>query len=296
MNTKVYMVTGVTSRIGKAIAMELAKTGETVIMVAHDNDRGAQLEQEISAATQNPNLDLQLCDFSNMSSVRNLGTIVLSRYDQIHALINNTSVYQTRRETTLDGFEKMFATNYIGPFLLTYLLRDRLVDAGSARVINLTSPSMVELDFDDLQNKNRFNSARAFSATQTANLLFTFELARRMQDTGVTVNAVHPGLTRSSFALIRFLSRLLLPSPSITAQEIVQVATAPEFENINGKFLYKGKEIEPASHVLDPAIQQRLWEVTEELTNAPEQGPNYDPTGSREMYDEHKQPPSLIQT
>src|SRR5512133_2306999 len=122
MTTKVYMVTGVTSGLGKAIALALAKTGETVVLVARDADRGAQVVKDISFATQNPNLDLQLCDLASLSSVRNLATIINNRYEKIDVLINNASVYKRDRETTIDGYETMFATNHLGPFLLTYLL------------------------------------------------------------------------------------------------------------------------------------------------------------------------------
>src|SRR5215216_879780 len=144
---KVYMVTGVTSGLGKAIVLELAKTGETVIMVARDADRAARVEKEISAATQNPNLDMQLCDLSNLSSVRNLGTVLISRYNKIDVLINNAGVYRNTRGTTIDGYETMFATNHLGPFLLTYMLMDRLMASGSGRIINITAPSTTELNF-----------------------------------------------------------------------------------------------------------------------------------------------------
>lgn len=293
METKVYMVTGVTSGLGKAIALELAKTGGTVIMVAHDMDRGKYVGDEIASATQNPKLDMQLCDLSNISSVRNLATVLNSRYNNIDVLINNAAVYKSRREISLDGFEKMFATNHLGPFLLTYMLLDRLLASGSARIINITAPSTVELNFDDLQSENRFNPMRTFGATKMANLLYTFELARRLENTGVTVNAFHPGLVRSSlmkeaFAPIRFLSWLLASPPKLAAQEVVRMATALEFETITGKFLRKGKEFEAAEYARDPANQQRLWQISETLTNAPEQGPNYDPTGSVEMFDKDK--------
>ena len=299
MNTKVYMVTGVTAGLGKAIAYELAKTGETVIMVARDSDRVAQVEKQISTATQNPNLDMQLCDLSNLSSVRNLGAILKSRYNNIHVLINNAGVYKKTRATTMDGYETMFATNHLGPFLLTYMLMDRLLASGSARIINITAPSTTELNFDDLQGEKNFNSLTAFGATKMANLVFTFELARRMENTGVTVNAIHPGLLKSgimkeSFAPIRFLTGLFSAPPSRAAQEVVKVALAPEFEDTNGKFLSKGKEIEPPAHALDPTIGLKLWEISEKLTNAREQGPNYDPTGSVAMYNDKEIPEGLI--
>jgi NAD(P)-dependent dehydrogenase (short-subunit alcohol dehydrogenase family) len=278
MNTKVYMVTGVTSGIGKAIPLELAKTGETVIMVERDAERAAKIEKEISSATQNPNLDMQLCDLSNFSSVRNLATILSSRYNNIDVLINNAAVYKRHRETSIDGFEKMFATNHLGPFLLTYLLLDRLLASGSARIINITAPSTTELHFDDLQGEKKFNSLNAFGATKMANLLSTFELARRMENTRVTVNAIHPGLVPSSimkeaFAPIRFLTWLFSSSPKRVAEEIVKVATAPEFENTTGKFLHRGREVEPPAYALNPAIQLKLWEMSEKLVDVPQTSP-----------------------
>jgi len=293
------MVTGVTSGLGKAIALGLANTAETVIMVARDADRAAQVEREISAATHNPNLDMQLCDLANLSSVRNLATIVSSRYNHIDVLINNASIYKRNRETSIDGYEMMFATNHLGPFLLTYLLLDRLLDSGSARVINITAPSTTQLNFDDLQGDKNFNSVNAFGATKMANLLFTYELARRMENTGVTVNALHPGLVRSTLmkeaiAPIRFITWLLSSPADRAAEDVVKVATSPEFEQTRGKFLHRGKEIEPAAYALDPANQSRLWEISEKLTHAAEQGPNYDPTGSVAMYNDDNIPEGLI--
>jgi retinol dehydrogenase-13 len=299
MNTKVYMVTGVTSGLGKAIALQLARTGETVIMVARDADRGAQVVKEISSATQNANLDLQLCDLANLSSVRNLGTIIHNRYEKIDALINNASVYKKNRETSVDGYEKMFTTNHLGPFLLTYMLMDKLIASGSARVINIAAPSRTQLNFDDLQGEKSFNSLTAFGASKMANLLFTYELARRMENRGVRVNAVHPGLVRSTLmkealAPLRLLTWLFSAPADRAAADIVKLATSPEFENTHGKFLHKGKEIEPAAYALDPANQLKLWKVSEELTKAPEQGPNYDPTGSVAMFNDHDIPDGLI--
>jgi len=293
------MTTDVTSRLGKAIALALAKTGETVIMVARDADRGAQVEKEISAATQNSNLDLQLCDLANLSSVRNLGTILMNRYDKIDVLINNASVYKKNRETTVDGYERMFATNHLGPFLLINLLIDKLLASGSARVINITAPSTTQLNFDDLQGEKSFNSLNAFGASKMANLLFTYELARRLENTGVRVNALNPGLMRTSMVkeapvLMRLISWLFSSSPDRAAEDVVKLATAQEFADTHGKFLRKGKEVEPAEYALNPAIGLKLWEISEQFTKASEQGPNYDPTGSIAMYNDDNIPEGLI--
>jgi len=299
MNTKVYVVTGATSGLGKAVALELARTGATVILVARDPERGAQVQREISNATNNSNVELELCDLSNLSSVRNLAVILKNQYDKIDVLINNAGVYKRRRAVTLDGFEEMFAANYLGPYLLTRYLLDRLRSSSSARIINVTAPSTTELNFDDLQGEGQFNPLNAFGATKMANLLFTFELARRLQDTNIRVNAVHPGLVRSSLmreapAPLRFLIWLTSSAPEQAARDVVSLATEPEFENTHGKFIRKGEEVEPPAYALDPDVRQKLWEVSENLTDADEPAANYDPTGSVAMHNDKEIPAGII--
>ena len=275
MADKVFVVTGATSGIGKALASDLAKSGETVVMVARDADRGSAALQEIAGATQHSNLDLQLCDLAVLSSVRNLAEILKSKYEKINVLINNASVYKRTRVVTVDGFEEMFAANHLGPFLLTNLLLEPLQAAaqadGSARILNVTAPSTVQLNFDDLQWERRFDSLTAFGATKMANLLFTFELARRLENTGITVNAIHPGLARSGLMreasfLVRLLTRLASRPPEKVSGAIMQAAVAPEFQRTTGKFLRNGKEIEAAAYAHDRSAQQQLWEISEQLT------------------------------
>ena len=275
MADKVYVVTGATSGIGKALASDLAKTGGTVVLVARDADRGNSTLQEISAATQNANLDLQLCDLSILSSVRNLAEILKSKYEKTDVLINNASVYKRTRVVTVDGFEEMFAANHLGPFLLTNLVLELLQAAvqvnGSARILNITAPSTVMLNFNDLHGERNFNSLNAFGASKMANLLFTFELARRLENTGITVNAIHPGLTRSGIMreasfLMRFFTRLASSPPEKVSGAITQTAVATEFQKTTGKFLHNGKEIEASAYAHDRSAQQRLWELSEQLT------------------------------
>ncbi len=272
---KVFVVTGVTSAIGKALAADLAKTGETVVLVARDADRGDATLRELSRRAQNPNLDLQLCDLSILSSVRNLAEILKSRYETIDVLINNAGVYNRKRVVTVEGFEEMFAANHLGPFLLTNLLLEPLQAAvqanGSARVLNLTAPSTIPLELDDLQSEKKFNSLNAFEATKTANLLFTFALARRLENTGITVNAIHPGLARSGaakevFILMRLFARLTSRPPEKASGSILQTAIAPEFEKMTGKFLHNGREIDAPAYAHDRDAQQRLWEISDRLT------------------------------
>jgi NAD(P)-dependent dehydrogenase (short-subunit alcohol dehydrogenase family) len=275
MASKVFVVTGVTSGIGKALALSLAKTGEHVVLVARDAQRGNQLEQEIRSQMQDPNIEVVLSDLSSLSSVRNVAAVIKSKHEKIDVLINNAAVYKQRREISTDGFERMFVTNHLGPFLLTHLLLTPLMTSGSARILNITAPSSVELDFDDLQGERTFNSLRAFGATKMMNLLFTFELARRLENMGVTVNAIHPGLARSSLmneagGLMRFFLRLASAPAERVAVNIVRVAMDPEFEKITGRFLHKSKEIEAPAYAHDREAQKRLWEISSNLAQVSE--------------------------
>jgi NAD(P)-dependent dehydrogenase (short-subunit alcohol dehydrogenase family) len=275
MENKVFVVTGATSGIGKALAFDLAKTGEVLVLIARDAERGSAALQEIRLATQNFNISLELCDLSVLSSVRNVAEILKSKYQKIDVLINNAGVYRRRRVTTVDGFEEMLAANHLGPFLLTNLLLESLQAAvqanGSPRVLNITAPSTVPLNFDDLQSERNFNSLKAFGATKTANLLFTFALARRLENTGILVNAIHPGLARSGLMkegsiFMRLFTRLASRPPQKVTGSIVRVATAPEFEKTTGRFLHNGEEIEAPAYAYDRAAQERLWELSEALT------------------------------
>jgi retinol dehydrogenase 12 len=270
MANKVFVVTGVTSGIGKALALRLAKTGENIVLVARDAQRGNQLEQEIRSQMQEPNIELVLSDLSSLSSVRNAAAVIKSKHQRIDVLINNAAIYKQRREVSTDGFERMFVTNHLGPFLLTQLLLSPLMTSGSARILNITAPSTVELDFDNLQGEQNFNSLRAFGATKMMNLLFTFELARRLENTGVTVNAIHPGLARSSLmneagGLMRFFLRLASAPAERVAVDIVRVAMEPQFEKVTGRFLHKAREIEAPAYAHDREAQKRLWEISSNL-------------------------------
>jgi NAD(P)-dependent dehydrogenase (short-subunit alcohol dehydrogenase family) len=267
MPNKVIVLTDATSGIGKALAVDLAKTGETVVIVAHDAEHGQAMLGEVGLKAPNATVDLQLSDLSILSSVRNLSEILKSKYPAIDVLINNASVYTRKRTVTVDGFEEMFAANYLGPFLLTNLLREPLQAAaqanGSARILNVTAPSTVPLNFDDLQSEGNFSASNAFGAARTAILLFTLELARRLENTGIHVNAIDAESMNESFFLTRLFKR---SSPEEAAMNIVQAAVAPEFENTTGRFLHNGEEVESTTYVYDPDAGQRLWEISEQRT------------------------------
>lgn len=270
MADKVFVVADATSVMGKALALSLVREGRTVVMVARDPDNGNAALNEISMDTPDPKIDLQLCDLSILASVRNLAEILRSRYQTVDVVINNSRVHNRKRTVTIDGFEEMFAANYLGPFLLTTLLLDQLQAAaqanGSAHILNMVAPSTVPLDLDDLQSERNFNASNAFGAVQTANLLFTLELARRLENTGITVNAIQSSLVKEGGGFSGLFTRLTSPSPKKASGSIVEAATAPEFEKITGKLLNEGKEIDIPAYALDTSAQQRLWEISERLS------------------------------
>jgi NAD(P)-dependent dehydrogenase (short-subunit alcohol dehydrogenase family) len=272
------IVTGATSGIGRAVAEALAAAGITVAIVARDAVRGEQARTEISAATGSQCVELFVGDLSDLASVQGLAAAVAEAHPSLDVVVHCAAVYNARRTVTDDGFETMFATNVLGAFLLTNLLLEQLRASGSARVIVLTAPSTVRLDFDDLQGERRFRSLTAFGATKAADLLFTFELARRLEGTGVTANAVHPGLVRTNLmrqspAPLRWATRLVSAPPERAAAAITPLALAPEYASQTGRFYRAGREIEPPPYTRDPEVAKRLWEVCASLTKLSEAAP-----------------------
>jgi NAD(P)-dependent dehydrogenase (short-subunit alcohol dehydrogenase family) len=271
MSQRVFLLTGATSGIGKAIAFGLAKTGETVLLVARDQDKRNAVYDEIMAEIQNPNVDFLTCDLSSIGSIRNFALHLQSKYPKIDVLINNAAVVTRERKMSMDGHELMFATNHLGPFLLTNLLFDQLKASGSARILNITAPSTTKVNFEDLESRENFNYLNVFGATKMMNLLFTFELARRLEGSGVTANAIHPGLARSNLmnetpAILQWLLWLMSARPERVATHIVRVATLPKYEKLNGKFLHKGKEIKAPAYAHDRETQKKLWDASMELS------------------------------
>lgn len=273
INRQVCLVTGATSGLGRAVASSLNKLGWTVIILARDRDRAEAALAEMRQA--GPSMaELLLADLSDLATVRRAAAELTGRHGHLHLLVNCAAVYLSRREVTPDGLEKMFATNHLGPFLLTNLLLERMRGAGSARILTVTAPSTVRPDFDDLQGKRRFRSLNAFGATKMANLLFTFALARRLEGSGATANAVHPGIVRTGLmhqapAPMRWITGLVGASAERAVEPILQVATEASFTSRNGRFFHKAKEISPPAYALDLQAQERLWQESVRLTGLP---------------------------
>jgi NAD(P)-dependent dehydrogenase (short-subunit alcohol dehydrogenase family) len=261
------LVTGSTGGIGRALAEALAAAGARVGIVGRDAARVAAVTDSIGR----PEARGFTADLSVQSDVRRLAAEVAAGLPQLDKVVHCAAVFTNRRTVTPDGLETMFATNVLAPFLLTNLLRDTLAVNAPARVLLLSAPATNRLDFDDLQSERRFRSLWAFGASKAAELLLTFELARRWEGIGVTVNAVHPGLARTSLmrqapAPIRWLTRLVSAPPERVATAIAPLALAPEYAGRTGRFFTKGREIEPPAYTRDADVAGRLWEACSALT------------------------------
>ena len=267
----VHVITGATSGIGRALAKRMAASGGTIVLVGRDAVRAEAARAEIAHAAPTARVELRLADLASGASVRALARELLATHPQIASLVNCAAVFSSRRIETADGLELMFATNHLGPFLLTNLLLPPLQSAGAGRVVTVTAPSSVKLDFDDLQGARRFRALTAFGASKAANLLFTFELSRRIAGSGVTANAVHPGLARTGLmrqapALLRAPVALLSAPPDRAAERIAPLVLDERYSSATGQFFHRGRAIDPPPYTRDPDVQRRLWEVSAQLT------------------------------
>jgi NAD(P)-dependent dehydrogenase (short-subunit alcohol dehydrogenase family) len=233
--------------------------------VARDRDRGE--EALAGVRSEGGAGDLLQADLSSQASIRAMTDEFQRRYDRLHVLVNCAVVFTSAREISADGLELMFATNHMGYFLLANLLLETIQSSAPASVINVTAPSTVELNFDDLQGERKFSAPMAFGASKMANLLFSFALARRMAGTGVMVNAYHPGLVRSNLMqrapipmrLIGGIVNLFGAVPAERAVEgLVALAAAPA-DGPSGQLVHGRTILEPASYARDEAVQERLW-------------------------------------
>jgi len=275
MTDKTCLITGGNSGIGKATALGLARMGATVVIVSRDKERGEAALADIIAKSGSRNLELMLADMSSQDSVRRLASDFKARHEMLHLLVNNAGVYLTRRITTADGLESTFAINHLGPFLLTSLLLDLLKASAPSRIVNVSSDAHngAKVDFEDLQGEKEFSGWHAYGQSKLAMILFTHELAKKLDGTGVTVNSAHPGVVRTNFAnnngLVTFGFRLMRPffiSPKSAAKRILYVATSPELEGVTGKYFTKMHEAKSSQESYDDDSAKRLWQISEQLT------------------------------
>ncbi|ACY14618.1 SDR family oxidoreductase [Haliangium ochraceum] len=273
------VVTGASSGIGLATAEGLAGLGADVVIVARDAVRGEAALGSVSEAGPGT-ATLHLADLSVQSEVRRLAAELLDAYPRIDVLVNNAGGLFERRTSTPDGLELTFALNHLAYFLLTELLRERLVASAPARIINVSSMAhrLGKLDWDDLQSERRYRPFFVYANSKLANILFTRELARRLQGTGVTANAMHPGAVASRFgenggALMRMSYRagkLFMRTPEHGADTVVWLASAPEIEGVSGSYFDSRKRCSPSRRARDREAAARLWRESERLVAASE--------------------------
>ena len=270
LNSKVCLVTGASSGIGKATVAGLAKEDLDVVMLSRDKSRGVSARNEIVSRTGNQSVDMMVGDLSSMESTRKVGAEFDSRYSRLDVLVNDAAVYSNTRVVTPEGFELMFATNYLGPFLLTRLLIPRLEASKPSRVINVTAPSTTKPELDDLQGERKFGALGAFGASKAADLLFTYSLARRLEGRGVTVYAYHPGIVRTNLmrkspapirAITAVMNLFVGHTPEKASEGVIELATMDELKFPSGQPIHEGKAIS-APLVDDKDLQDRLWKAS----------------------------------
>jgi NAD(P)-dependent dehydrogenase (short-subunit alcohol dehydrogenase family) len=262
----VVVVTGATGAIGAATASVLVRRGARVLLLARPTDRLAAEVKRLGG--EDKRVSSVGVDLSSLASVRSAAREIGRGVGHIDALLNVAATFTSEYRKTKEGFEVMFATNHLGPFLLTNLLRDQL--AGRGRVITVTAPSSTRVDVDQLMDKTKFRALETFGATKAANLLFTFELARRAKRWEVRVNACHPGLVRSelmreAWRPIRVITRMVSRSPDRVAEDLADLAISPAHEGTTGWFFKGIKRIEPPKSTVDQQAQARLWQRSAEL-------------------------------
>jgi NAD(P)-dependent dehydrogenase (short-subunit alcohol dehydrogenase family) len=280
MQGKVCLITGANSGIGKATALGLAQMGATVVMVCRDRARGEEAQREIKMKSGNDAVDLLIADLSSQQAIRQLADTIQQRYPHLHVLINNAGADFTQRQESVDGVEMTFAVNYLAPFLLTNLLLDVLKNSAPSRIINVDSDNhrFVRLDMQDLQLKRRYGFLRAYGRSKLALLLFTYELARQLQGTGLTVNALEPGPTSTGFGrkgagpvarLLLKVASALFRSPEQGAQTSIYLASSPAVEMITGKYFVKSTAKRSSALSYNESLQHELWEESARLVKLP---------------------------
>lgn len=276
LNGKTAIVTGASSGMGKVTALELAKAGAKVVIVCRPGSKAEAAFGEISAEAGKGNVELMNADLSSQSSIRACVEEFRKTHERLEILVNNAGIFLSNRELTADGFERTFATNHLAYFLLTNLLLDMLKASAPARIVCVASKAerWGKIDFDDLQSERSYSGMKAYSQSKLANILFTYELARRLKHTGVTANCLHPGLVNTGWGrgfrgIFKIGIKLVTPfmlAPEEGAKTSIYLASSPEVEKVTGQYFIKCKPARSADSSYDADVAKKLWEVSERLT------------------------------
>jgi NAD(P)-dependent dehydrogenase (short-subunit alcohol dehydrogenase family) len=276
MGGKTVLITGGTSGIGKATAVALAAMGANVVVVGRNPERGGAAVEEIKAQSHSGSVELMLADLSVQAQLRRLAKEFLRRHDRLDMLANNAGLVQSKRTETPDGIETTLAINHLAPFLLTNLLIERLEQSAPSRVITVSSEAQRwgNMDFEDMQSRRKYRGFPVYGMTKLANIMFTYELAERLDGTGVSANCLHPGSVDTNFgknnrdamALFFRTFKLFMRSPEQGADTLIWLSSSFEVDGVSGKYFSDRKEIEAKKVAYDPAARRRLWEISEDLT------------------------------
>jgi NAD(P)-dependent dehydrogenase (short-subunit alcohol dehydrogenase family) len=276
MTGKTVVITGGTSGIGQVAAEALAAKGARLVLVARSRARAEETLARLRVKNSETAHSVHYADLSRVGEVKRVGEEIAAREPRVDVLINNAGAMFAQRQATEDGLEMTFATNHMAYFVLTHMLRERLLAAGAARVISTASHAhkRMELDFADLQMAKKYSGFRAYGRSKLCNILFTRELAKRLAGTGVTANSLHPGFVNTRFgdnsgggigaAVFGFLKKFAI-SPEKGAETIVWLASADEPATTSGAYFYKCKETEPTAEARDDESARRLWQETAKL-------------------------------
>jgi NAD(P)-dependent dehydrogenase (short-subunit alcohol dehydrogenase family) len=275
MDNKTILITGASAGIGLQSSIELAKTGAEVVMVGRDEERTAQAAEQVKSGSGNQAVSYLLADLSSLQDVRKLAQEFKSKYNKLDVLLNNAGAIFFTRKQSVDGYEMTFAVNHLNYFLLTDLLLELLKASPAGRSVNVSSRAHYRghVNFDDLQSQRGYGPMKAYSMSKLMNVLFTYELSRRLQGTNVTANCLHPGFVATNFAVnngwwvrlgMAFLSGRI--SVEEGAKCPIYLASAPEVEGVTGKYFnYDLKETRSSDESYDEAVAKRLWDVSEKL-------------------------------
>jgi len=274
MEGKICLITGANSGIGYATAIGLAKLNAHVIMVCRNKERGESAQKEIIEKTGNKRVDLLLCDLSSFDSIRKLAAEFKTKYQNLHVLINNAGIMLSKRELSVDGFEMNFAVNHLAPFLLTNLLLDLLKKSAPSRIINIASAAHKygTIDFEDLQGENKKHRFMGlYGDSKLALILTSYELSRRLEGSGVTLNLIHPGVVNTNLGMDRNkpkkgIVRRFFKSPEKAAETSIYLASSPEVEGITGKYFINKQEQQSSEDSYNEEYANKLWDITMKMT------------------------------
>jgi len=273
MTGKICLVTGANSGIGLVTARELADLGATVVMVCRDRKRGEAALTEIKARSAGGAVELMLCDLASQKSIREFAEEFKRTHDRLDVLVNNAGVYLRNRKVLEGNLETTFAVNHLAYFLLTNLLLGVIERSAPARIINVSSAAHTygRIDFDDLQGEKNYSGWRAYANSKLANILFTYELARRVSSTRVTANCLHPGAVATNIfrALPKFagaIIKLVTLSPEKGAETSIYLAASPSASGVTGKYFVKKTETRSSPESYNEDTARKLWAVSAQLT------------------------------